>query len=298
MFTVFVIGAGAGVAYGLPTAGELKQQIIDSPPVIVADFLSADPAMRPYVESQARQLAHQLSHSPRPSIDSFLEQHPGWADTGKRMIAKIIGDAFLKAAKGSTLVQNWHSHVFHSVFTAARRGRESDGYAFVTFNYDQSLELAAYRMWRSEGLDGQQAEHRVNKDLQLIHMYGQLWLPTTVTDNGYLTPRMSEADLVRVAKGIHTTDVERAPSEEKARDLMLKADRIVFLGFGYDETNLRRLGIGTEEWKQHSPPILLGTAYKVYRAERERVKEIMAHRIEFGGDNQEVLPFLRDLVAI
>ncbi len=65
-------------------------------------------------------------------------------------------------------------------------------------------------------------------------------------------------------------DPELLSQFELAKQALSDAKRVVMLGFGYDATNVERLGL--RESVQGGDASVLGTAWKMPRMERERVE--------------------------
>ncbi|MCP5462815.1 MAG: hypothetical protein H7A34_06540 [bacterium] len=94
--------------------------------------------------------------------------------------------------------------------------------------------------------------------------------------------------------------------------MLEKASYICFLGFGYDDVNLKRLGFdGTKIYNQtilrHESRVypkakkIYGTAFGLKHAERNRISKWLCpiadrceKRLCFGDEKQGIVDFLRD----
>jgi hypothetical protein len=114
----------------------------------------------------------------------------------------------------------------------------------ITFNYDRSLEAyllgsiaATFNVSRKTAAD-------TLRELRINHVYGCLGSPAE-SDDDYLEYGADiSADRVnRAAKGMRVIPEGRNDDQalEQARSQLADASSIVFLGFGFDETNLSRL---------------------------------------------------------
>ena len=134
---------------------------------------------------------------------------------------------------------------------------EKNNIKIITFNYDRSLEYFLLKSMKSK-YSGQD-ENAILKKLQtipIIHVYGKLGNLPVYDSPDSLVPY----DLLRKAKiersGNFLCDYlyrasskiitiyqakEIEPVLGKARDFILDAQRIYFLGFGFDTINMQRL---------------------------------------------------------
>jgi hypothetical protein len=78
-----------------------------------------------------------------------------------------------------------------------------------------------------------------------------------------------------------------------AADMIKKAERVVFLGFGYDTWNLRRLGIvpwrGAEWWEPGRR--YFGTSFKMKPEERDRVLAQSQQCLELAEPDVDVCAY-------
>lgn len=119
---------------------------------------------------------------------------------------------------------------------------------FVTFNYDRSLEHGLSNMLQgSFGARADVAEAAVKK-LSIVHVYGLLgsYYQQDPTYRPYTNDATNVESLKRAARGISLIGEGRAAEDQLrlAREYIRSSDRIVFLGFGFDPTNMARLAEG------------------------------------------------------
>jgi len=265
--TVFVLGAGASCPYGFPTARGLRAKII-------GDFVSAYECLREdrkrlgieginehYPRTiAARDLVARFNVSSTESIDLFLSRHPELQEIGKMAICLSI----LKAERASFFRESvrepsrdWYFYLFNKL---TRTFSGVDGYqefgksnmAFVTFNYDRSLEyfLSTSLLNAFQGASPGDVEEQIQQ-VPIVHVYGRvapLLLPHVAGGQAGLQygkhlGDSCSVDFPSVIKNVHIVREERDnPQLEKAREEIRKADRIFFLGFGYADENLEALG--------------------------------------------------------
>src|ERR1700677_4114288 len=152
--TVFILGAGASSDYGYPTGLELKRQILqigdsktlqydfedldefddfgsDSSSGTLGDLLNSH-------EDPISRLTSVFKKSGQPTIDEFLRTHKALINVGKFLITYVL----LNSEVEERLIEDkW----LQLIWSRLIRGKSSlndlnPDIAFVTFNYDTSLE--------------------------------------------------------------------------------------------------------------------------------------------------------------
>jgi hypothetical protein len=141
---------------------------------------------------------------------------------------------------------NWYEYLFNKL-NARFEELSQNALAVITFNYDRSLEhylLTALR--NSYGKTQEECAEAV-RSISLVHVYGQLGDLPPLTGRGIeydsiVTPAM----LREASKGIKIIreNLSDALRFEKLHRVIREAERICFIGFGYDGTNLERLFAG------------------------------------------------------
>ena len=119
--------------------------------------------------------------------------------------------------------------------------------AFITFNYDRSLEHFLYESLRNSFTEV--PEHRVIqclKNLKILHVYSQIALLKWQNSNESVDyrPQISESLLRRASSNIRTIyEVQQTPELAEAQNLVKQADEIFFLGFGFAPENMEVLSL-------------------------------------------------------
>jgi len=304
--TVFILGAGASCPYGFPTAKGLRGKI-------VGEFVAAYEHLLNEREklgvagindgypspAEAKCFVGCFDVSSTESIDLFLSRHPQFEKIGKIAIALTILNAehssqFRERAKVN---EDWYFHLFNRL-TRELAGR--DGYqgfgnsdvAFVTFNYDRSLEyfLFSSLLHAFEGADPLKIEEQILR-VPIIHVYGRV-APVRLHDSGEQRlaeyglkygreiDRFSMVNFLNVIDYLYVVREERAnPELEKARGQIAQAERLFFLGFGYARENLAALAIpGVLSPKQH----IHGTAMGYVPAEIQKIENALGQALGAG----------------
>lgn len=296
--TVFILGAGASVPFHYPTGFELQEkikQLLRNVPtrdnVIVNENFPYQPALwneLGFSRERLRMFFDDFSHSATYSIDKFLERRPDHMDLGKLLIAHV-----LKREEQAHLLHmglkedNWYAELANRLdLTADNIG--DFRLSFVTFNYDRSLEYFLYYLLKNRTTDIKKA-HEAFKKMEIVHVYGGFgnfpWEGGGIPYDYNVTPEI----LKRFANGIKIMSDERETDELKsAKRLVEKADYIYFIGFGYDEDNLKRLTI---TFKPSIIANVKGTALGLSFSDRIRLKEYF-ETITLANPEEGIMKFL------
>jgi hypothetical protein len=296
--TVFILGAGASCPYGFPTARDLRRQILSGFEDRYLNYLGGAgeqigaerraagyPSLR-----DAKRFLERFDRSGNESIDLFLSRNPQFEEVGKMAICLSI----LYAEKESSFrervtkpEQDWYFHLYN---TLTRQAMQKEGYrlfgenptAFVTFNYDRSLEHFLFEslLHSFEGIDEKKAKEQLDRT-PIIHVYGRPGpLPWEQDDDQRVLPYGSDIDdfAVRNLRGIianiHIVHEEKTnPELDKAHEEISRAERLFFLGFGYAEENLKSLGFPGALRPAHR---IYGTALGWMPKEVEQIRNRLA----------------------
>ena len=247
--TVLVLGAGASCPYGFPTAKQLKNRICDV-------FSSRTPAIRLLEDNLAPagkflEFREAFWKSGTASVDNFLEGRPEFLDVGKLAIAYCLipfeNEANLY--RPPTDDGDWYLHLSERLNQSFDEF-ENNKLSIITFNYDRSLEHYLFNSllnWHGRSVD--ECIEKLAK-VPIIHVYGQLgaipypqrgcraYLP-----HGEDEKKVLDALLNAVLEAAHGITLlhERASDLTEARKLLTAAERVCFLGFSYQASNLARL---------------------------------------------------------
>jgi hypothetical protein len=292
-YTVLVLGAGASAHLGYPVGSQFSDNILES---------TRDPAAPSFIQLHEMGFSHDLilnfrqvfSASGALAIDAFLEKRQEFIEVGRAAIAcelvKYEDETPLSVRTG-----NWYFQLSEQL----RReiDRNDVGFVVVTFNYDRSLDKFLHDfLWNTYPQRTQSLEHYV----PILHVHGCL---------GYLEhqtgreprrpykPTASSDDILAFSKGIQVP-VELAnklsPEMVDARDAIRGAKKVVFLGFGYDSTNLRRLGIdfplAGQRWIGENK--YFGTAYQLPKGRIEELSTASEGRLILGDSGTPIYDYL------
>ncbi len=200
------------------------------------------------------------------------------------------------------LRQKEHAHYLHIELTAAnwyaelvnRLDLTPDNIdnlklSFITFNYDRSLEYFLYYSLKHRTIDVKKAQEAFEK-IKIVHVYGGFgnfpWEEKGILYEYNVTPEI----LIRFANGIKIMSDERdTVALESAKQLIANADYVYFMGFGYDENNLKRLGVPI---RTSNRPRYLGTAYNLKNSDIMHIK--VSYGIRLADSKATIKDFLDD----
>jgi len=295
--TVLVLGAGASAPYGFPTGRKLLLDICASL-VNEGTPLSLALSSCGYPRDQQKAFRDALHMSMLPSVDAFLEYRSEFLEIGKAILScALIPYEKLDPIHNRTSKMNWYEYLFSKILPT---WNVSDlKLSFVTFNYDRSLEEFLFNAL-THAFGGDVADIRkLLGYIPIVHVYGQLGqYPGIVEGVGRAYSQTVDRDIVSRCvseiKIVHE-DAE-TPQLNKARELLLKAKTICFLGFGYLEINLERIcPWKTEKISDHTE--LFGSALGLIGAERTKVETFFqrnyGRNITLGGSDDDALLMIR-----
>jgi hypothetical protein len=265
--TVLILGAGASIPFGFPSGLQLKAEICKAIKKQHGEVFE-DLKLSAGNENRVQDFYDNLLLSSEMSIDAFLEHNPDYSQIGRRAIANVL----LRKEKHIELYENWIDkwldptnkdkhwyQLFFSKLNAPFEDFEKNDLKIITFNYDRSLE---YFLWKSmKAKYSKQDEKAILEKLHkipILHIYGKLGsLPEYDSKGPYVPYDLFGSDRGKEEhwwRGyiyeasckiitIHDQAEELKDVIEEAQKFLMSAQRIYFLGFGYDKINMERLFI-------------------------------------------------------
>jgi hypothetical protein len=222
-------------------------------------------------DSEFGEFAQDLATSGFSSVDAFLEQRPAWTSIGKAAMALCLLSSEYHASQRlfppTEPADHWYQVLWSQIKASGWTAFKRQPLTIVTFNYDRSLECYLARVisnnYRIKPVTAASA-------LPIIHVHGSLGTYDDVAFGKPITDQILDAacESIRV---VHEADV--AHSEfTLARKRIADADRVLFIGFGYLDANMRKLGFGvTNEAKDVSKRVM-GTHKGIKSQAWERIR--------------------------
>lgn len=277
---VLVLGAGASVPYGFLTGEALVDDICQNLPQRMMRLITHGYPAHIY-RAEGEEFATRLRRARSLSIDLFLAQecNQDLRETGQIAVTmSLLGiESASRLQRAEDSEDDWYRHLVHHIV----RGDFLPS-GIITYNYDRSFEQYMF-----EALE----EHRRRpaviefmKTLPVVHVHGSFgplpWQPASSPQAqpvpyGVLAEGCDDASyrriIIKASKQVSMVyDEPFELAVMSARQLLGQADAVVFLGFGYDEDNLRKLGLA----ETVAPGVpFYGTAYKLPQSRQERAKD-------------------------
>lgn len=303
--TTLVLGAGASNPYGLPTSADLKKIIIEDTPSPTIHDLHPNDHMNDVLESiqsSIRDMSRAFSRSGQYSIDSFLELRREYEKTGKICAVTYLLEKEAEAASNPTIAGDWYQWLFSHIVKD-----NIDEFLrhvnIVTFNYDRTLEISLMTMLiHSLKLESDRAESIVN-NLPIVHVYGSHSSPIQYRPHlGHFVINYTYSSIVESSKNIRIIDPSHnviTKELEYARTMIGNSSQIVFLGFGFNENNLHRIGVHRDhsDWQKQNTTII-ASAFGMSLKEMRQAENVIEKTIQWGNANQKCLEVLRELVTL
>jgi hypothetical protein len=265
--TLFILGAGSSKPFDYPTSDGLRNMIRkgEMRHKLVGALNTFNDDKRDF-ERIVDKFTSEFSKS-SVNIDFFLEHRAEFMDIGKMAIATYLIQ-FEKDEKLRGSEDNWYMYLYGRL-KSSFEDFDKNKISFITFNYDRSLEQFLFEAVRSTfNKPTNECAERVNK-FPIVHLYGQLdFLPWqnpkgrsyshTIDFIKRIRESVNNLELISDER-----DVSNSEEFQKAYGLIEKARNIYFLGFSFDETNLKRLNIKLMKGKR-----VIGTALGLERTKR------------------------------
>lgn len=294
--SVFVVGAGASVAYKLPTGAMLRDEIVQLAVgrpngEMAKDVLVAANALPGDLEAMGRA----VNNASVGSIDEWVGLNPNWGTLAKCAIAAILlhREATEPVLPGRTqfhLNPDWIGYFLRHAF-ASEGGL--DGVKIVTFNFDRIIEARL-----DLAIAGRYGLNPVKSpdipQLEILHVSGILgqpeWSPKATVENTVRFGVKPDAGSIRIAGSqIYFVHEERAEETlSRAREMIKHAPLVAFVGFGFHPQNVEPLGV------RHAAQnaIFIGSAHGMDTAEARGIEHHFKRVLRLY-DRCDALAFLR-----
>ncbi len=283
------------------------------------DSLRATPRKNDQYSAPIRELGEQdaygafvkaLRTSGYSSVDMFLERSPEFTDIGTLAIAATL----IPCESHSRLFppnaprrDHWYE-VFANMLDVGERRYLRNRVTVITYNYDRSLEQYFASVMLNRLPARGSAVWRHYEHIPVLHLHGQLGeFGSEISASRKSIPYGSDADAESVqiaAREIRV--IHKAKPTTKAfiaaREALREAERIYFLGFGYNPTNVGRLQVFNKSWSaaNRAKCTALGTSLGMSTREWEHTcRNVFNGNMQFRPRyRQGVTAFLRDVVEV
>ena len=254
----FILGAGASTDYGIYTQGllpeRIKQHFSNSPN-------NFEKVMNEFgVEIDTIKDFREALYDSSGSIDEWLEVNERYRILGKKILSLLL----LNCEKEFDIRKTGWYPILYQKYLKPRNiedfSTQNQRFSFITFNYDRSLEYFLHRVLTSHFSEQQDIAVSELKKLKILHVHGSFGplsyqdpmncipygkFPKEIehTRNDKFDPTPYAKYVEMASKNISLMFTDNSNGDyEKARNIITNSSKIFFLGFGYHEHNLRKLG--------------------------------------------------------
>lgn len=278
--TVFVLGAGSSCPYGYPSGAHLRNLIC-----LDAGFMKhynehLKSCRSEYNIENVKHFRTAFDKSSIKSIDVFMANNHTLAPVGKYIIAFEVFRAEQRSSFREKVMESklwysrdcsdpkldrdfllrkdffqggdWYLYLYNRLIEGLI-GRDTltnfstAELAFITFNYDRSLEHFFYESLRNSFTEVPEDNIvQTVSQLKILYVYGRI-MPLKWQDSNEgvdYHPQISESLLKMVSSNIRIIYEEKQnPELVEAQNLLKRADEIFFLGFGFAPENMDILGL-------------------------------------------------------
>ena len=311
--TLFILGAGASKPYGYLTGAELRADIINNFTLDVNKLAgkgSSEPSLemaREYAES----FVENFDNSSLKSIDKYLAINPTHSYIGKIAITLSI----LKSERDSCFNEkiddpreDWYQYIYNRMTDNCKKPGDHEHFfennkvAFITFNYDRSLEYFLYNsFYHSFNQENTNIRNKIRNYIpfEIIHVYGSV--STLSLSDWYISSqdyRRIKFDYFKtvnkLSTGIRVIGEEREGEnvKDQIKKLLSNYKRIFFLGFSFAQENLDAIDLPkniNETWK------IFGAAKGMTQRERNEARSrLNAHFLNKSVIEMLEHPLIKD----
>jgi len=297
--TVLVLGAGASMPYGFPSGRELFFIIKKGLNIFTQGKRIVWEKLRTLgiKDNEIKDFRSALNYADSPSIDAFLEHRSEFSEVGKLSIALILipyeDERRLFNIGGSAdMPSSWYRYLMDKLDAKDCDEFKYNKLSVITFNYDRSWEHYLFTALKHRyGITDNECVESLSS-MPIIHVYGSLgslpWQASNYSRSYEKTNDLSEIQKASKQIIVMSEKDDSAPVFFRVFELMEKASKIYFLGFGYHNTNLRRLGMGRLVKKGNR----FGTSIGIRDAEWRSISDTWG--ITFKGADVDILSLFRD----
>ena len=304
---VLVLGAGASQPYGFQSGLGLKRE---AQGIVVHNDREFQASFFPGVldTDEFNEFAGELKRSPIGSIDAFLEARRDFVDIGKHVIAYLM----IKRENPNMFVddksndsENWYRYLFNLMTKEGLGGFKDNNLRVVTFNYDRSFEYFFVNgLMSTYGLSFKYAQEQLGH-IPIFHVHGQLGKLAEVSqsaDSRIYDTLTNPKHVQTAAEGIRIIyELEGEGGDwkgyEQAWGALMQARTIIFLGFGYDSTNISRVLRGDHPNTESGR--IFGTTFRFTDSEvrtliHPEIAKYDLQLVQTAASNKKALDFIRN----
>jgi hypothetical protein len=249
--TTLVLGAGASMPYGFPSGVQLSEEIFNA---YEGEIRNEMIYTKNFSEAELQKFTKTFKRSSAVSIDDFLSMNKQFAEIGKFCIASIL----LKREDENKVFNKQDDHWYQHFWEALTKGTQTaedlkkNQIRIITFNYDRSLEYFLFESIKNYFGVQDFVALQIVEHFDIFHVYGSLGKFGAVTNEkenilqyAPLVDHTYNRYCHMGARCIKVINDDRVESSQfkKAHEWLDNSKKIGFLGFGFDDTNVKRLNL-------------------------------------------------------
>jgi len=283
--TTFILGAGAHKPWGFPIMSELKALIIRDFSGQYYNYLNFISDSKIFRDNKRHLIEENFVKnyeiSPVCSIDRFLRENPKFSNDGKMaIIFNLLAkeNLFISEYSKKELNDNWFNYLFNIMIDFSENPTDilKNDVAFITFNYDRTLEYLFLQSLRCTYTDlYYEKVVDIYKKIPIYHVYGKLGNlkedNANVQEPFLVYGEMFNAVYHRIeelSKNIMLIQERKSNNYDSILKRISESNNIYFLGFSYDIANMEILGFPEILNEQN----IYGTALSQTKHEISKIK--------------------------
>lgn len=296
--TVLILGAGASAPYGFPVGTQLWEELCDKLKTgYLYDFLLSNE----FSSDDILNFRKNLFESGKTSVDAFLEHRTEFLDIGKLAIARVLTSYEESETLYDTGEDKWYKFLYEKMNVRSFEEFANNKISIITFNYDRSIEHFLFNSLKNTyGKSNEECAREISK-IKIIHLHGRLgYLPWQDNGGRHYQKDNSSSDIIMAAKNIRIIHEKIDINSDflDAKKILVEAERVYILGFGYNEINVQRLGIkdlSVGEGKE-----IVGSAVNLCKKEIDDKVKICGNNVSIQqrADRNPSLDFLRQCATL
>lgn len=296
--TCLILGAGASKPYGFALGRDLKTLILkycaSKPTDCAPDEVEKTWGV---LEHFARKFEEDSSET----IDQFLltlpdgEEERELREHGKMALARVLGNDEIPVNNPRDRYRDWYEDAFRCADLLSQAGEKL---RVVTFNYERSFEYYG-SLAAQECLGGsvQDSRSRFQDQIEIAHVYGQLLpLPWIIDGSSRDDPVAEYGDIAgwpawKAREKMRTVNLGTPcpATRDRCCRWIREAEYILVLGFGYDDSNLKHIGLDRVD----AGKFIFSSGFKLEEKCRNRVRSSIPPTVHFAGEHVDIATFLR-----
>lgn len=277
--------------YGFPSGADLRRLICEGGHS-ESSKLARELSEWAHVDSSVViNFARQFEQSRIVSIDEFLSRRIEHTEIGKYAIATLLCPLEDPAKfDDPTNNDDWYSALWNALVSEVHRLEDlkNNKLKVITFNYDRSLESYLHSAIKNTFAVSDAAALDAMASIPILHVYGSLgnFGIKTEGQNRPYPGKQNAISLTTAANGIKVIPEARDDDEvfKTTQIWFRESNRVCFLGFGFDQLNIKRLGLREVvedgiKYKASFPSQVIASGYGKTEAELAIAKNLITGRL-------------------